>query len=87
VGIGELRDDSLRDKPKVGYATGYYGLTNTFTGYTGLEYTDTNFYAALLGIAMNTSIGAVAFDVTHSDARIEGLRISRAKAIGFPTAS
>ncbi|KPU01083.1 hypothetical protein AN697_26625, partial [Enterobacter cloacae subsp. cloacae] len=25
VGVGELRDDSLRDKPKVGYATGYYG--------------------------------------------------------------
>lgn len=73
VGIGVLRDDSLRDKPQVGYATGYYGLTNAFTGYTGLEYTDTDFYASLLGIAMNTPIGAVAFDVTHSDARIEGL--------------
>ncbi|TAT61364.1 outer membrane usher protein, partial [Enterobacter cloacae] len=68
------RDDSLRDKPKVGYATGYYGLTNTFTGYAGLEYTDSDFYAALLGIAMNTGVGAFALDVTHSDARIDGLR-------------
>ncbi|MEO3345401.1 outer membrane usher protein [Enterobacter cloacae] len=74
VGVGELRDDSLRDKPKVGYATGYYGLTNTFTGYAGLEYTDSDFYATLLGIAMNTGVGAFALDVTHSDARIDGLR-------------
>lgn len=74
VGVGELRDDSLRSKPTVGYATGYYGLSNTFTGYTGLEYTDTQFYAALVGIAMNTRIGAMAFDVTHSDAQIDGLR-------------
>ena len=43
MSAGELRDDSLRDKPKVGYATGYYGLTNTFTGYAGPEYTDSDF--------------------------------------------
>lgn len=73
VGLGELSDDSLRDKPNVGYATYAYGLNNTFTGYVGAQYTDMDFYAGLLGLAMNTSIGAFAFDVTQSHADIDGL--------------
>jgi outer membrane usher protein len=59
VGAGELHDDSLHDSPKVAYATLYYGLNNTFTGYTGLQYMDTGFYAGLAGLAMNTEIGAL----------------------------
>ncbi|HDT2075200.1 MULTISPECIES: outer membrane usher protein [Enterobacter] len=74
VGAGELHDDSLHDSPKVAYATLYYGLNNTFTGYTGLQYMDTGFYAGLAGLAMNTEIGAFALDVTHSSADIDGLR-------------
>lgn len=73
VGLGELSDDSLRDNPNVGYATYAYGLNNTFTGYVGAQYTDMDFYAGLLGLAMNTSIGAFAFDVTQSHADIDGL--------------
>lgn len=73
VGLGELSDESLRDKPNVGYATYAYGLNNTFTGYVGAQYTDMDFYAGLLGLAMNTSIGAFAFDVTQSHADIDGL--------------
>lgn len=73
VGLGELSDDSLRDKPNVGYATYAYGLNNTFTGYVGAQYTDMDFYAGLLGLAMNTSIGAFAFDVTQSQADIDDL--------------
>lgn len=73
VGMGELNDDTLRDKPNVGYATFAYGLNNTFTGYAGMQYTDMDFYAGLLGLAMNTGIGAFAFDVTQSYADIDGL--------------
>lgn len=54
VGLGELNDDSLIDAPKVGYGTLYYGLNNTFTGYIGAQYTDMDFYAGILGVAMNT---------------------------------
>ncbi|HCL5252296.1 TPA: outer membrane usher protein [Salmonella enterica] len=73
IGLGELNDDSLSEKPKVGYATFYYGLNNTFTGYIGAQYTDMDFYAGLLGLAMNTRVGAFAFDVTHSRAEVEEL--------------
>ncbi|WP_165465126.1 outer membrane usher protein [Enterobacter cloacae] len=73
IGLGELNDDSLRDKPNVGYATYSYGLSNTFTGYVGAQYTDMDFYAGLLGLAMNTEMGAFAADVTQSYADIEGL--------------
>ncbi len=73
IGVGELNDDSLHDKPQVGYAQFYYGLNNTFTGYIGAQYTDMNFYAGLLGLAMNTGIGAFAFDVTQSHASIDDL--------------
>lgn len=73
MGLGELNDDSLHDKPNVGYATYAYGLNNTFTGYVGAQYTDMDFYAGLLGLAMNTRIGAFALDVTGSYADIDGL--------------
>ncbi|ENR0231315.1 outer membrane usher protein [Enterobacter bugandensis] len=73
VGVGELNDDSLLDTPKIGYGTFYYGLNNTFTGYIGAQYSDMDFYAGILGLAMNTSIGAFAADVTQSHADIEGL--------------
>lgn len=73
IGAGELNDNGLRDKPRLGYATGYYGLTNTFTGYAGVQYMDTGYVSGLLGIAMNTGVGAFAFDVTHSDADVDGV--------------
>lgn len=73
VGVGELNDSSLIEKPKVGYGTLYYGINNTFTGYLGAQYTDMDFYAGLLGLAMNTGIGAFAFDITQSHADIQGL--------------
>ncbi|EMY3698831.1 outer membrane usher protein [Salmonella enterica] len=73
IGVGELNDESLRDKPRLGYAIGYYGINNTFTGYSGFQYMDTGYFSGLLGIAMNTGIGAFALDVTHSNADVDGL--------------
>lgn len=72
-GAGELNDDSLHDRPNIGYATWYYGLNNTFTYYAGVQYSDMDFYAGLLGVAMNTAIGAFALDVTQSHAQIDEL--------------
>ncbi|MEI9827330.1 outer membrane usher protein [Enterobacter sp. E12] len=73
IGVGELNDNGLRDKPRLGYATGYYGLSNIFTGYAGFQYMDTGYYSGLLGIAVSTGVGAFALDVTHSDADIDGI--------------
>ncbi|ECI0412147.1 outer membrane usher protein [Salmonella enterica subsp. salamae] len=73
IGVGELHDNGLRDKPRLGYATGYYGFNNLFTGYAGAQYIDTGYFSGLLGVAMNTHVGAFALDVTHSDADIDGV--------------
>jgi outer membrane usher protein len=70
-GIGQLNEDSSGGDTRVITATGYYGLNNIFTGYSGFEFTDTDYYAGLAGIAMNTSVGAFAFDVTHSHAEFD----------------
>ncbi len=48
-------------------------------GMRAREYTDSDFYAALLGIAMNTS-RRIRLDVTHSDARIDGLATSHGES-------
>ncbi|EAR9308083.1 outer membrane usher protein [Salmonella enterica subsp. salamae] len=80
IGVGELNNDSLIDKPQVGYAQYYYGLNNTFTGYIGAQYTDMDFYAGLLGLAMNTRIGAFAFDITQSHAKIDDLGTLRGQS-------
>jgi len=73
IGAGKLNDDDLHDKPNVATATWYYGLNNTFTGYLGGEYMEGGYYAGLLGLAMNTAVGAFAFDVTHSQAELNNL--------------
>ena len=73
IGAGELHDDGLHDRPRLGYATGYYGLNNTFTGYAGFQYMDIGYYAGLAGIATNTPIGAFAFDITHSTTAMDNL--------------
>lgn len=73
IGVGELHDTGMRDKPRVGYLTGYYGLSSLFTGYAGMQYMDTGYWSGLLGLAMNTRIGAFALDVTHSDADVDGI--------------
>ncbi|MEG1209897.1 MAG: outer membrane usher protein [Leclercia sp.] len=74
IGVGRLNDDSLHDAPNLAYGAVYYGLNNTFTGYTGIQYLDVGFSAVLAGLAMNTSLGAFAFDVTHSNASLEDLQ-------------
>lgn len=66
VGVGKLDDNSLRQNPNLMMATWSHGLTNAFTGYTGFQVTDNDYYAGLLGIALNTGLGAFAFDVTRS---------------------
>lgn len=73
IGAGELHDNGLREKPRLGYLTGYYGLSSLFTGYAGMQYMDTGYWSGLLGLAMNTRIGAFALDVTHSDADVDGI--------------
>lgn len=65
--VGEVRNDSLRDKPLVLEGTYQYGVTNPLTAYTGFQTTDNNEYSALMvGAAVNTPIGALGADITRS---------------------
>ena len=65
LAVGEY-DGSLDDeKPVVGQATWQYGLNNYLSVYTGAEYMS-DYYSAIGGVALNTSIGAISLDITHS---------------------
>ncbi|WP_235186810.1 fimbria/pilus outer membrane usher protein [Serratia sp. DD3] len=71
ITAGELRSDNLREKPALYQATYQLGLTNIITGYGGLQ-ASKDYYALQLGVATGTPIGAVAFDVTQAQTRLEG---------------
>lgn len=70
INAGEINQDTLRDKPRLLQGTYYYGLSNLFTGYTGVQITDNDYVAGLMGLGMNTSVGAFSFDLTHSQTKI-----------------
>ncbi|EOU45712.1 outer membrane usher protein [Escherichia sp. KTE114] len=68
---GQVDNDSLRDDYNLLQGSFYYGLNNYFTGYTGIQITDSDYLALLLGVGVNTSMGAFSFDVTQSKAIVE----------------
>lgn len=72
IGLGELADDTSIERTRVATSTGYYGLSNLLTVYAGFEYTDTDYAAGLLGVAVNTPAGALAVDVTQSRTDVDG---------------
>lgn len=70
ISAGRVIDDSLSDEPNMAQASFYYGFNNLLTGYSGVQVTDNHYAAALLGIGINTDIGAFALDVTHARTEI-----------------
>lgn len=66
IGIGTVDKDTVDETLWAGVATASYGLSNMFTAYGGVQMADNLYTAGMLGVAMNTSIGAFSFDVTHS---------------------
>jgi outer membrane usher protein len=66
---GQLRSNSVQDKPGLYQATYQRGLTNIITGYGGIQLSE-NYYALQLGAAMGTPIGAIAFDITQAKTQL-----------------
>ena len=62
---GRLRSNSLRDAPALYQATWQRGLTNSLTGYGGVQASQ-NYYAVQLGAALGAQAGAFALDVTQA---------------------
>ncbi|WP_114195752.1 fimbria/pilus outer membrane usher protein [Edaphovirga cremea] len=63
--MGELRSEILRHNSALYQATYQRGLTNSVTGYGGMQLSQ-NYYALQVGAAIGTPIGAVAFDATQA---------------------
>lgn len=68
---GQLRDDSLHSRPTFTQFTLQRGLTNLVTAYGG-AIAASGYMAANLGVALNTTLGAFAADVTAARTDIPG---------------
>lgn len=55
---GQVIKDDIQDEPNLFQASYYYGLNNYLTGYTGIQLTDNHYTAGLLGLGLNTAVGA-----------------------------
>ncbi len=73
VVAGKLNDISLSSKPTLVQATYQRGLTNTLTGYGGLQASN-DYYALQLGAALSTSIGAFSADVSQARVHLESTK-------------
>lgn len=67
ITAGEFRDRDINLDPWVIQGKYQRGINNYLTGYTGFQAAE-KYASALAGAAIATPIGAIAFDVTHSEA-------------------
>lgn len=68
VTAGKYRDDNLDKEPNFAQGTYQYGISNYLTAYTGGVVAE-DYLAGQLGMAFSTPIGALAADVTQSQAK------------------
>ncbi|SMG54114.1 outer membrane usher protein [Paraburkholderia susongensis] len=76
VTAGVYRDTVLDAHPWVAQAVYQRGITNLLTGYAGGQLSEA-YWAGLVGVALNTPLGAVAFDVTTAGVNIPGVSSGR----------
>src|SRR6185437_1066613 len=90
---GEVQQPSLAGTERFAQATLQHGFNNYLTGYGGAIGAE-HYVAGLLGIAVNTAMGAVALDVTEARAAAladthsssgQSLRLSFSKLVPGPT--
>lgn len=67
VSLGRYRDDNLSSVPEFVQGTYQRGISNRWTGYLGGIVAD-HYLAAQTGLALNTTLGALAADITESRA-------------------
>ena len=89
IAIGQLRNiTGISDQPDVALAALQHGFTNILTGYTGVIGSQ-GYASALVGTAINTRYGALAFDVTQAWTKIprygsksgQSMRVSYSKLV------
>lgn len=72
VVVGEFNDTRTSKRRPLYQATYQRGLTNMFTGYGGIQSSKDDYYSLQLGTAMNTPVGALAFDISQSRTSFSG---------------
>ncbi|WP_431223567.1 fimbria/pilus outer membrane usher protein [Serratia sp. L9] len=65
VTVGRYRDSNLNNNPTFLLGTWQHGVSNLVTGYTGGIMAE-QYQSLLAGVAFNTHLGALAFDITQS---------------------
>jgi outer membrane usher protein len=81
IAIGQLRNLSIGHEPAVVQAAVQHGFSNLLTGYAGIVGSQ-GYAAALVGTALDTRYGALAFDVTQATRRFRVIPRSPARACG-----
>lgn len=69
VAAGKLDQNSYHHRPNIIQGTLQHGYNNYFTFYTGVNAYD-DYQAYMLGTAINTQIGALAYDITSARTKI-----------------
>jgi outer membrane usher protein len=88
VTAGEYRDAQLSEKPWLAQATMQHGFTNAVTGYGGITVAQ-GYAAAVVGMALNTGVGAFGLDITQANTELphraswngQSVRIAYTKSI------
>lgn len=87
ISAGQVLKDSIQDEPNLFQASYYYGLNNYLTGYTGIQLTDNNYTAGLLGLGMNTPVGAFLSMLLTQMSAFRTIKPIKDKATVFPGTS
>lgn len=64
--VGEVRNNGASYSPLLAEGTWQYGIGNDLTTYVGMQLTDTDYQALLIGSALNTPLGAFSSDLTRT---------------------
>ncbi|MCD9085427.1 fimbria/pilus outer membrane usher protein [Stenotrophomonas sp. SY1] len=67
--MGELRQTQAQKEPLFAQGTWQHGLSNRVTGYAGITAAQ-NYAAGMVGVALNTRLGALGADVTQSSTEL-----------------
>ncbi|MDY1035612.1 fimbria/pilus outer membrane usher protein [Lelliottia sp. CFBP8978] len=70
LAVGEMNDDSLKEKPKLAQLIMRYGIGNNYTIYSGSQVSE-HYHAMSIGNAINTVLGGVSFDLIRAWAEVE----------------
>ncbi|WP_145515788.1 fimbria/pilus outer membrane usher protein [Yersinia aleksiciae] len=78
---GEYRDNSMVEKPTLVMGTLRHGLSNLITGNGGVVAAE-GYLSASAGLAFNTSVGALAFNLTQAQTKLPGEDDQNGQSLG-----